>query len=97
MHAELMDFNVLLQQSLCLKDSLIDRLQNELEELRGPMPTDDVQVGDSSGHVNTWIPSAFLTGTCSFSLFTFYGVHFIPLTFLKQEVDQMPTTFIRFT
>lgn len=62
MHAELMDFNVLLQQSLCQKDALIDRLKKELEELRGPMPTDDVQTSENTGRVNVWIPSAFLTG-----------------------------------
>lgn len=62
MHAELMDFNVLLQQSLCQKDALIERLKGELEQLRGPMPTDDVQTSDNLGRVNVWIPSAFLTG-----------------------------------
>lgn len=62
MHAELMDFNVLLQQSLCQKDSLIDRLRGELEELRGPMPTDDVQTNENVGRVHVWVPSAFLTG-----------------------------------
>lgn len=62
MHAELMDFNVLLQQSLCQKDALIERLKKELEELRGPMPTDDVQTSENTGRVNVWIPSAFLTG-----------------------------------
>lgn len=65
MHAELMDFNVLLQQSLCQKDLLIERLKGELEELRGPMPTDDVQTSENVGRVNIWIPSAFLTGSGS--------------------------------
>lgn len=61
MHAELMDFNVALQQSLSQKDSHIERLKSELEELRGPMPTDELS-SESRGHVNVWIPSAFLTG-----------------------------------
>lgn len=62
MHAELMDFNVLLQKSLCMKDALIERLKGELEELRGPMSTDDIQTSENVGRVNVWIPSAFLTG-----------------------------------
>lgn len=62
MHAELMDFNVYLQQSACQKDALIERLTAELEELRGPVPTED---GENAGRVNIWIPSAFLTGSGS--------------------------------
>lgn len=62
MHAELMDFNVLLQQSLCQKDTLIERLKGELEELRGPMSNDDIETSENGGRVNIWIPSAFLTG-----------------------------------
>lgn len=56
---------MLLQQSLCQKDALIERLKNELEQLRGPMPTDDVQTNENTGRVNVWIPSAFLTGICA--------------------------------
>lgn len=62
MHAELIDFNTLLQKSLSQKDALIERLKGELEELRGPMSTDDVQTNENIGRVNVWIPSAFLTG-----------------------------------
>lgn len=62
MHAELIDFNSLLQKSLSQKDALIERLKGELEELRGPMSTDDVQTNENIGRVNVWIPSAFLTG-----------------------------------
>lgn len=66
MHAELMDFNVSLQQSLCQKDLLLERLKSELEELRGPMATDESN--DFRASVNVWIPSAFLTG--DYDLFT---------------------------
>lgn len=62
MHAELMDFNVALQHSLCQKDLLLERLKMELEQLRGPLPTDEITT-DLTGSVNVWIPSAFLTGT----------------------------------
>lgn len=61
MHAELMDFNVHLQQSLCQKDKIIERLVSELEEVRGPMALDDI-TEDSRHAINVWIPSAFLTG-----------------------------------
>lgn len=62
MHAELMDFNVHLQQSLCRKDVLVERLKSELEELRGPLSL-EVLVDDAHRSVNVWIPSAFLTGS----------------------------------
>lgn len=59
MHAELMDFNVHLQQTLCQRDGVIERLRSELEDLRGPSD----ELGDEAGcSVNVWIPSAFLTG-----------------------------------
>lgn len=64
MHAELMDFNVMLQKTLLQKDHILERLKNELEELRGPMSVDDFD-GNQSGCVNVWIPSAFLTGSGS--------------------------------
>ncbi|XP_018563176.1 sorting nexin-29 [Anoplophora glabripennis] len=64
MHAELMDFNVVLQQTLCQKDALLERLKSELESLRGPMPSDSLN-SEEGGNVNVWIPSAFLTGTGS--------------------------------
>lgn len=62
MHAELMDFNVALQQALCQKDQLLETYQSELEALRGPMPVPGTD-GATKGSVNVWIPSAFLTGT----------------------------------
>lgn len=62
MHAELMDFNNMLQQSLCQKDALLERLRTELELLRGPMPSDQLTSEEGLGSVNVWIPSAFLTG-----------------------------------
>ena len=50
MHAELMDFNVMLQQSLCTKDALLERLKQELEELRGPtVPDDELRPGKHQG------------------------------------------------
>lgn len=65
MHAELMDFNVVLQQTLCQKDALLERLKSELESLRGPMPSDSLS-SEEGGNVNVWIPSAFLTGKTHF-------------------------------
>lgn len=62
MHAELMDFNVHLQQTLCRRDSVIERLKAELEDLRGPS---DELADDAGCSVNVWIPSAFLTGKIS--------------------------------
>lgn len=65
MHAELMDFNGFLQQNLCKKDSLVERLKTELEELRGPISNNELN-DETRSCVNIWIPSAFLTGIISF-------------------------------
>lgn len=60
MHAELMDFNVTLQQTICSKDVLIEKMKTELEELRGPI---NENLNDTLRPcINVWIPSAFLTG-----------------------------------
>ncbi|XP_008198522.1 sorting nexin-29 isoform X2 [Tribolium castaneum] len=80
MHAELMDFNVALQQSLCQKDQLVERLKAELEQLRGPCHDDDTE-GEVSGNVNVWIPSAFLTGTGS-------SAHHVYQIFLRAGNDE---------
>ncbi|KRT82846.1 hypothetical protein AMK59_4009, partial [Oryctes borbonicus] len=79
MHAELMDFNVHLQQSLCQKDKIIERLLSELEELRGPMPIEDIT--EDSRHINVWIPSAFLTGSGS-------DAHHVYQIFLRAGCDE---------
>ncbi|GJQ71649.1 hypothetical protein Trydic_g11346 [Trypoxylus dichotomus] len=79
MHAELMDFNVHLQQSLCQKDKIIEKLLSELEELRGPMPIEDIT--DDSRHINVWIPSAFLTGSGS-------DAHHVYQIFLRAGCDE---------
>lgn len=92
MHAELMDFNVMLQQALGQKDSHIQRLTCELEELRGPVPTDDLLL-ESRGHVNVWIPSAFLTGKVGF--FCFLLLLFM-MRFCLKEVAPTPITFIKY-
>ncbi|KAG5865004.1 hypothetical protein JTB14_035943 [Gonioctena quinquepunctata] len=80
MHAELMDFNVMLQQNLLQKEALADRLRSELESLRGPMPSDEIS-SESAGNVNVWIPSAFLTGTGSSS-------HHVYQIFLRAGQDE---------
>lgn len=80
MHAELMDFNVVLQQTLVQKNSQINKLQSELEELRGPLPPTEVP-SDPRGYVNVWIPSAFLTGSGSDS-------HHVYQIFLRAGNDE---------
>ncbi|KAH1009317.1 hypothetical protein HUJ04_001689 [Dendroctonus ponderosae] len=65
MHAELMDFNVMLQKTLLQKDTVLDRLKREFEALRGPMSVDELEYDAEPGCVNVWIPSAFLTGSGS--------------------------------
>ncbi|KAF7273900.1 hypothetical protein GWI33_013417 [Rhynchophorus ferrugineus] len=79
MHAELMDFNVMLQQSLCNKDILLEKLKKELEQLRGPIP-EELNMEDNT-NVNIWIPSAFLTGSGSNS-------HHVYQIFLRAGNDE---------
>ncbi|XP_038067648.1 sorting nexin-29-like [Patiria miniata] len=76
MHGELMEFNDYLSRQLKLRENIIQRLQNELIDLRGPLPRDQTAVvgllnnGSDSDSlssnqralVNIWIPSAFLRG-----------------------------------
>ncbi|XP_074026375.1 sorting nexin-29 [Leptinotarsa decemlineata] len=81
MHAELMDFNVILQQNLLQKEALLDKLKSELEILRGPVMSLDEIGSDSTGSVNVWIPSAFLTGTGSSS-------HHVYQIFLRAGYDE---------
>ncbi|CAH1273222.1 PLEKHM1 [Branchiostoma lanceolatum] len=75
MHGELMQFNEHLHMDLLSKDNLIQRLKEELVELRGPLPEDSV-TEETSGTdadlslvtralVNIWIPSVFLRGKAS--------------------------------
>lgn len=64
MHAELIDFNSTLQQKLSEKEAVIDQLKNELEMLRGPVPSHDL---GGNNCVQAWIPSTFLTGKKFFS------------------------------
>ncbi|XP_066143026.1 sorting nexin-29 isoform X2 [Euwallacea fornicatus] len=80
MHAELMDFNVMLQKTLHQKDATVERLTRELEELRGPMSADQ-ESENSKGNVNIWIPSAFLTGSGSNS-------HHVYQIFLRAGNDE---------
>lgn len=62
MHAELIDFNTVLQQKLSQKEALADKLRVELEALGGSVPTHSLDSNRSTTCVNIWIPSAFLTG-----------------------------------
>ncbi|KAL3876226.1 hypothetical protein ACJMK2_034096 [Sinanodonta woodiana] len=77
MHGELMEFNELLHRQMNAKEVLLKKLQQELIDLRGPLPTDLafaenylVTNADSLNlHgrtlINIWIPSAFLQGSRS--------------------------------
>ncbi|KAL4240888.1 Sorting nexin-29 [Mactra antiquata] len=77
MHGELMEFNELLHRQLNMREAMLKRLQNELIDLRGPLPidinfTDDLlSMGMDSLSlqqarlINVWIPSAFLRGSTS--------------------------------
>ena len=56
MHGELLEFNTHLQLMLKAKDLEIQRLREELEELRGP------SIVSNRIAVNIWIPSVFLAG-----------------------------------
>ena len=40
MHGELMEFNEMLHRTINAKEALVRRLQNELVDLRGPLPQD---------------------------------------------------------
>lgn len=76
MHGELMEFNEVLHRQLNMREHMLRRLQNELVDLRGPLPhdinfTDDpMSLGteqfatmQTSTLINVWIPSAFLRGS----------------------------------
>lgn len=69
MHGELMEFNDRLHRQIQSKEDLIRRLERELTDLRGPLPSsalwEDEVVAVPEGLVNIWIPSAFLTGGSS--------------------------------
>lgn len=77
MHGELMEFNDLLRRQLNIRESMLRRLQNELVDLRGPLPhditfTDDLLMMGAESLtiqqtrlINVWIPSAFLRGSAS--------------------------------
>ncbi|KAL0272510.1 UNVERIFIED_CONTAM: hypothetical protein PYX00_005448 [Menopon gallinae] len=65
MHGELMEFNDKLHKLIQSKDEIIKRLERELTDLRGPLPSsslwdEDVVVPEAL--INICIPSAFLTG-----------------------------------
>lgn len=74
MHGELMEFNEMLHRQLNWKEAYIRKLQQELIDLRGPLPRDLHIGGDqlvseidslslqSKSLINIWIPSAFLQG-----------------------------------
>ncbi|XP_044754864.1 sorting nexin-29 [Coccinella septempunctata] len=81
MHAELMDFNVHLQQVICEKDQLLERLKTELEMLTGPISPEEITLEDSLANVHVWIPSAFLTGSGSNS-------HHVYQIFLRAGNDE---------
>ncbi|KAL1494753.1 hypothetical protein ABEB36_010301 [Hypothenemus hampei] len=81
MHAELMDFNVMLQKSLQQKDTLLDRLKEELEVLKGPIALQELESEGNRGCINIWIPSAFLTGTGS-------SAHHVYQLFLRVGNDE---------
>ncbi|KAK3608215.1 hypothetical protein CHS0354_039234 [Potamilus streckersoni] len=77
MHGELMEFNELLHRQINAKEVLLKKLQQELIDLRGPLPTDltfaenylatDADSLKLHGRtlINIWIPSAFLQGSRS--------------------------------
>lgn len=81
LHAELMDFNNRLQQLLYEKDATVEKLNRELEILRGPMSPEEINLEENLGSVNVWIPSAFLTGSGSNS-------HHVYQIFLRAGNDE---------
>ena len=52
MHGELLEFNEHLQKVLQSKDSLIRRLRSELVDLRGPLPVEDVAMGENDDNIS---------------------------------------------
>lgn len=65
-----MEFNDYLQKTLSHKEALLQRMRAELSELRGPLPSDDLNEDtfETVGLVSICVPSAFLTGanSCDF-------------------------------
>lgn len=81
MHGELMEFNDKLHKLIQSKDEVIRRLERELTDLRGPLPSSSIWDEDvmsvPEALINICIPSAFLTGG-STDVHHVYQVHILP-------------------
>ncbi|KAK6624967.1 hypothetical protein RUM43_005258 [Polyplax serrata] len=91
MHGELMEFNDKLQRVIYIKENMIKRLERELTDLRGPLPSlsiwEDGVAAVPETLINICIPSVFLTGGSS-------DIHHVYQASYVRELETQNGTFI---